>query len=85
MATIEKRVGKDGQTQYRVKLRLRGHKPASATFARLNEARSTMLWRITRLGTPMFTNWMVSTTLSMQLMRRGQKSLIVQPTVARGS
>ena len=39
MATIEKRTGKDGQAQYRVKLRLRGHKPASATFARLTDAK----------------------------------------------
>ncbi len=35
MATIEKR----GQSQYRVKLRLRGHPPESATFDRLTDAK----------------------------------------------
>ena len=39
MATIEKRTGKDGQAQYRVKLRLRGHRPTSATFDRLTDAK----------------------------------------------
>lgn len=38
MATIEKRAGTDG-TQYRVKLRLRGYPPASATFDRLTDAK----------------------------------------------
>jgi len=39
MATIEKRIGKEGEAQYRVKLRLRGHRPASATFDRLTDAK----------------------------------------------
>lgn len=39
MATIEKRIGKDGRVQYRVKLRLRGHPPASGTFQRLTDAK----------------------------------------------
>lgn len=38
MATIEKRTGKDG-AQYRVKVRMRGHLPASATFERVTDAK----------------------------------------------
>lgn len=39
MATIEKRKLDDGTTSYRVKIRLRGHAPESATFSRLTDAR----------------------------------------------
>lgn len=39
MATIEKRVGKDGEVTYRVKIRLKGHLPESATFSRRTDAR----------------------------------------------
>jgi integrase len=39
MATIEKRIGKKGRVQYRVKLRLRGQRSASATFRRLTDAK----------------------------------------------
>lgn len=39
MATIEKRTTDDGDTAYRVKVRLKGHPPQSATFARLTDAR----------------------------------------------
>ncbi|MBS0567107.1 MAG: site-specific integrase [Proteobacteria bacterium] len=39
MATIEKRIGKAGDAQYRVKVRMRGHKPASATFDRITDAK----------------------------------------------
>lgn len=38
MAVIEKREGAEG-TSYRVKLRLKGHPPASATFDRLTDAK----------------------------------------------
>ena len=38
MATIEKRPGRN-KTQYRVKIRMRGHAPASATFDRLTDAK----------------------------------------------
>ncbi len=39
MATIEKRKLDDGTTSYRVKIRLKGHAPESATFSRLTDAR----------------------------------------------
>jgi integrase len=39
MATIEKRKLDDGTTSYRVKVRLKGHAPESATFSRLTDAR----------------------------------------------
>ncbi len=39
MATIEKRKLDDGTTSYRVKIRLKGHAPESATFVRLTDAR----------------------------------------------
>lgn len=38
MATIEKRTAK-GETVYRVKVRMKGHQPQSATFSRLTDAR----------------------------------------------
>lgn len=39
MATFETRIGKDGSKQIRVKVRMRGHLPASATFNRITDAR----------------------------------------------
>lgn len=39
MATIEKRVSEDGKTAYRVKIRLTGHPPESASFDRLTDAK----------------------------------------------
>lgn len=39
MANIEKRTNDDGSTSYRVKIRLKGHTPESATFERLTDAR----------------------------------------------
>lgn len=39
MATIEKRKTDTGETSYRVKIRLKGHPAASATFDRLTDAR----------------------------------------------
>lgn len=39
MATIEKRVSKDGDVTYRVKVRLKGHVPESASFSRKTDAR----------------------------------------------
>jgi len=39
MASIEKRKLDDGTTSYRVKIRLKGYPPESATFARLTDAR----------------------------------------------
>ena len=39
MATIEKRSDDNGNTSYRVKVRLRGHPPQTATFSRLTDAR----------------------------------------------
>jgi integrase len=39
MATIEKRTTEDGSTSYRVKIRMRGWPPDSATFTRLTDAR----------------------------------------------
>ena len=40
MATIEKRLGKDGKYNYRVKIRLRGFPPQEATFKRLTDAKT---------------------------------------------
>lgn len=40
MAAIEKRQAEDGSTSYRVKIRLRGHEPVSATFDRLTDAKT---------------------------------------------
>ena len=40
MASFEKRVNDDGSTGYRVKVRLRGHEPVSATFQRLTDAKT---------------------------------------------
>lgn len=39
MATVQKRKNDDGTTGYRVMIRLKGHPQASATFARLTDAR----------------------------------------------
>lgn len=39
MASIEKRINDDGSTSYRVKVRLKGNAPESATFTRLTDAR----------------------------------------------
>lgn len=39
MATVQKRKNEDGTTSYRVMIRLKGHRQASATFARLTDAR----------------------------------------------
>jgi integrase len=39
MANIEKRITKDNQTTYRVKIRLKGYPAQSATFERLTDAR----------------------------------------------
>ncbi len=39
MATIEKRVDKDGKASIRVKIRVKGHPPISATFARKTDAK----------------------------------------------
>lgn len=39
MATIEKRVSKDGDVTYRVKVRMLGHKSESATFTSLTKAK----------------------------------------------
>lgn len=40
MASIEKCVGDDGKASYRVKIRLKGYPPDSATFDRLTDART---------------------------------------------
>jgi predicted nucleic acid-binding protein len=40
MASFEKRVSDDGASSYRVKIRLRGHEPVSATFQRLTDAKA---------------------------------------------
>jgi integrase len=40
MATIEKRTTKDGKAAYRVKVRLRGFAPETATFVRLTDAKA---------------------------------------------
>lgn len=39
MATIESRTARDGEVSYRVKVRLRGAAPVSATFKRITDAR----------------------------------------------
>jgi hypothetical protein len=39
MATIERRTDSDGKASYRVKIRLKGHPPQTATFERLTDAR----------------------------------------------
>lgn len=39
MATIEKRTSKDGKTSYRVKIRLQGRQPETASFKRLTDAK----------------------------------------------
>lgn len=39
MANIEKRLSSDGEASYRVKVRLKGYPPQSATFERLTDAR----------------------------------------------
>ena len=39
MANIEKRISKEGETSYRVKVRIKGYAPQSATFERLSDAR----------------------------------------------
>jgi len=39
MASIQKRVSKDGKTTYRVQVRLKGHAPEIATFARSSDAK----------------------------------------------
>lgn len=38
MATIEKRIGKDGSISYRVKVRIKGHPPQTASFERKTDA-----------------------------------------------
>lgn len=40
MATIQKRTSKEGKTSYRVQVRLKGHAPEIATFARLTDAKA---------------------------------------------
>ena len=40
MATIERRVAKDGTLSFRVKIRRQGHPVLTATFARLTDARA---------------------------------------------
>lgn len=40
MATIEKRTTSDGKTSYRVKIRMKGEKPVSATFDKLTDAKT---------------------------------------------
>lgn len=39
MATIEKRTAKDGEITYRVKIRIKGCKPVTASFTRLTDAK----------------------------------------------
>jgi integrase len=40
MATIEKRATLDGKTSYRVKIRMKGEKPVTATFDKLTDAKT---------------------------------------------
>lgn len=40
MATIEKRTTADGKTSYRVKIRMKGEKPVTATFDKLTDAKT---------------------------------------------
>src|ERR1035437_1722630 len=40
MATIEKRTTADNKTSYRVKIRMKGEKPVTATFDKLTDAKS---------------------------------------------
>lgn len=40
MANIQKRQGKNGKVSYRALVRLKGHKPVSATFSRLTDAKN---------------------------------------------
>lgn len=40
MATIEKRTTSDGKTSYRVKIRMKGEKPVTATFDKLTDAKT---------------------------------------------
>ena len=40
MANIQKRIGKDGATSYRVQIRLKGFPPESASFARSTDAKA---------------------------------------------
>ncbi len=40
MATIQKRISKDGATSYRVQVRLKGFSPESASFERLTDAKA---------------------------------------------
>jgi len=40
MATIEKRSTQDGKTSYRVKIRMKGEKPVTATFDKLTDAKT---------------------------------------------
>ena len=39
MASIEKRINDNGETSYRVKIRLKGYPPQTATFKRLTDAK----------------------------------------------
>jgi len=41
VATIEKRIGSDGDVRYRVRVRLRGEQPRTRTFERKTDAK---LW-----------------------------------------
>ncbi|MCP5112223.1 MAG: site-specific integrase, partial [bacterium] len=43
MATIQKRTTQDGETRYRVLIRLRGTPPQSATFHRKRDAKAWAL------------------------------------------
>ena len=40
MATIEKRTTLDGKISYRVKIRMKGEKPVTATFDKLTDAKT---------------------------------------------
>ncbi|SCY38198.1 site-specific integrase [Nitrosospira sp. Nsp13] len=39
MAAIQKRIGRDGDVSYRVQIRLKGHRPETASFQRLTDAK----------------------------------------------